>query len=79
MLIAGLYFNVVRHRLLPLNFKLYLLCLVPIAVDGFTQLIGLRQSNWWLRTVTGALFGGASIWLAYPHVEAAMNDVLTEP
>lgn len=76
---AGLLFNVVRHRLYPINFKLYLLFLVPITVDGLTQLVGLHQSNWWLRTVTGALFGGASIWLAYPHVEAAMQDTLNEP
>jgi len=79
VLATGLCFNIVRHRLMPLNFKLYIVCLIPIAVDGLTQLVGLHQSNWWLRTVTGALFGGASIWLAYPHVEAAMRDVLTEP
>lgn len=77
--LTGLLFNTVRQRLYPINFKFYLLFLVPIAVDGLTQLVGLHQSNWWLRTVTGALFGGASIWLAYPHVEAAMQDVLNEP
>ncbi len=27
-------------------------------------MIGLRTCNWWLRTLTGALFGGASVWLA---------------
>jgi len=79
VLLTGLFFNGVRHRLLPLNFKLYILCLVPIAVDGITQLVGLHESNWWLRTLTGALFGSASIWLAYPHVEAAMRETLIEP
>jgi hypothetical protein len=30
-----------------------------------------------LRTVTGTLFGIGLVWLAYPHVQAAMNDVTT--
>ena len=55
-----------------------MLFLIPIAIDGGTQLIGWRESNWFLRTVTGALFGFASVWLAYPYVEDAMADVMAE-
>jgi uncharacterized membrane protein len=75
---TGLLYGLVRHRLRPLPFKIYLLFLIPIAVDGLTQLVGWRESNWWLRSLTGALFGFASVWLAYPYVEEAMQDVIDQ-
>jgi len=76
--IAGMLFALVRERGLVRapSIKVYLLFLIPIAVDGFTQLFGLRESNWWLRTVTGVIFGVASAWLAYPYVEDAMKEVI---
>jgi uncharacterized membrane protein len=46
-----------------------------MAIDGITQLFGLRESNWQLRTITGALFGLASVWLAYPYLEEGMRDI----
>jgi len=51
---------------------------VPIAVDGGTQLFALRESNWLLRTLTGALFGFAVVWITYPHVESAMQEVIED-
>ena len=27
-----------------------------------------------LRVITGALFGAATVWLAYPHIQEAMDD-----
>jgi uncharacterized membrane protein len=54
----------------------YALMLVPIAVDGTTQLIGWRESTWLLRLLTGGLFGMATVALAYPYVQEAMDDVL---
>lgn len=79
VLLAGLVFAVARKhtRVQAPSIKVYLLFLIPIAVDGVSQLVGLRESNWWLRTLTGALFGAASVWLAYPYVEDAMQDVIT--
>jgi uncharacterized membrane protein len=74
--VAGLVFGLLRRRLRALPFKVYLLFLIPIAVDGGSQLFGLRESNWWLRSVTGAIFGAASVWLAYPFIEDAMQDVI---
>jgi len=76
VVLAGLLFGILRGRARTISFKYYLVLLVPIALDGLTQLFGLRESNWWLRTITGALFGGASVWLAYPYIEAAMGDVV---
>jgi uncharacterized membrane protein len=78
-LIFGLVRGVLRRRGRPvprLPVWVYLAALVPIAVDGVTQLLGLRESDWILRSITGALFGLATVWLAYPYVEEAMADVL---
>jgi uncharacterized membrane protein len=76
VLAAGLIFALVRDRLRPPSIKLYLLLLVPMAVDGITQMFGLRESDWFLRSLTGGLFGAASVWLAYPYVDDAMRDVI---
>ncbi|MEX1020554.1 MAG: DUF2085 domain-containing protein [Litorilinea sp.] len=74
--LCGLLFALIRNRLESPSIRVYLLFLIPIALDGGTQLIGLRESNWLLRTLTGALFGAASVWLIYPYVEAAMDEVI---
>ena len=76
--LAGLIFAFIRQqgKVRAPSLKIYVLFLIPIAVDGLTQLIGWRESNWWLRSVTGAIFGIASVWLAYPYVEDAMQDVI---
>lgn len=77
--VGGLIFALLRKRgkkVRPPSLKVYLLFLIPIAVDGLTQLVGWRESNWWLRTVTGAIFGFASVWLAYPYVDDAMQEVI---
>ncbi len=75
LLAGGLIFALVRERLKPLSWKLYLLALIPMAIDGILQLFWLHESNWWLRTITGVLFGLASVWMFYPYVDVAMKDV----
>jgi uncharacterized membrane protein len=76
--VAGLIFALIRQRVAVRapSLRVYLLFLLPIALDGFSQLFGLRESNWWLRSVTGAIFGVASAWFAYPYVEDAMQEVI---
>ncbi len=76
--VGGLLFALLRRRVKPLPVKWLLLAMLPIALDGGTQLIGLRESNWWLRTLTGALFGIAGLLFVYPYVDEAMRDVLAE-
>lgn len=34
----------------------------------------LGSLNWALRTLTGALFGLASVWFAYPYIERVRNE-----
>ncbi len=85
ILIAGLVYGFVRNRRsvkpLPLKYW-FLLGIVPIALDGGTQLISqlgifpfpARESTPFLRTATGLLFGAMNIWMAYPHVDQAMKE-----
>ena len=86
--IAGLVYGFVRNRRsvkpLPLKFW-FLLGIVPIALDGGSQLISqlgvfpfpARESTPFLRTATGLLFGAMNIWMAYPHVDQAMKETHT--
>ncbi len=68
-LLAGLWYA--RHRgASALSSKGYLLLCLPMAVDGFTQLFGWRESTWELRVVTGVLFGAASVWFLYPRFDS---------
>lgn len=44
-----------------IGLRAYLVASLPLALDGATQLVGWRESTAVLRTVTGLLFGAASI------------------
>jgi uncharacterized membrane protein len=54
---------------------LYLLAMVPIAIDGLTGLVGLRESTPLLRTLTGGLFGAATAWFVLPQLEAGFAEL----
>lgn len=79
VLLAGLSYNFWNRNGRRLDWRFYVLLALPIAIDGGTQLFGLRESDWLLRSFTGGLFGFASVWFAYPHIQAAMQEVLDEP
>ncbi len=62
--------------------------LVPMGIDGGYQLLSYilplvfpaislppHETTPLARTITGALFGGATVWLAYPYVQQSMDDV----
>jgi uncharacterized membrane protein len=79
MLAAGLVYALFRKRVRPLNLRWYLiLAVLPMALDGGTQLIMLRESTPLLRTITGILFGALSVWLIYPYVQEAMLDTYAQ-
>lgn len=78
MLLAGMAFGLVHHRLKPLTFTRYLFSLVPWAVDGLAQLLTSYESTWQVRTITGGLFGLATVWFAYPHLEAGAAELRRE-
>lgn len=78
MVLAGIAFNWLRPRLQPLSVRQFLLLLVPMAIDGGGQFIGLWSSTWLTRLVTGTLFGVACIGLTYPYLEQGMREVHAE-
>ncbi len=73
VLLAGLAYALMRARARPLPWAVFFVCLAPLALDGFTQLFGLHESTWTLRTLTGALAGFAGVWLLYPRVDEAVR------
>jgi uncharacterized membrane protein len=75
MVVIGLLFGLVRKRLRPLRLWVFGLLLLPMVIDGGTQLLMLRESNWVLRFITGTLTGVACVWLLYPHLEEAFGDL----
>jgi uncharacterized membrane protein len=76
MWLASLAYVPLRRRLRPLPLRVFAMLCLPIALDGFGQLLGLWDSTPWRRVATGALFGVACIWLSYPYLESGMKDVL---
>jgi uncharacterized membrane protein len=87
ILVAGLLFGLVRHRLRAPSMLLWIMIgIVPMALDGGSQLVSnipffpfeARESTPLLRTITGALFGVMCVWLAYPYVEESMSDARAE-
>lgn len=71
LLFGMLYAHRWRERgLQPASYAAYAFMILPMALDGFTQLFGWRESTWELRLATGAIFGMASGWLIYPRLDA---------
>lgn len=73
----------VRRRLRPVPIWLYILLgIVPIGIDGFSQLLSYPPFNLWapretdpiFRVVTGALFGIMNAWLAFPYLEISFRE-----
>lgn len=76
--LAGMAYALSGRRWRPLSWKWFGLLLVPIALDGGTQLVMLRESTWWLRTITGALAGVGTVWALYPRLEESMASALRQ-
>jgi uncharacterized membrane protein len=62
--------------------------ILPMGIDGGYQLLSYilplvfpnvpippHETTPLARTVTGAMFGGATVWLAYPYVQQSMDDI----
>ncbi len=75
LLAGGLILAMFRYRALfeirPIGWKLWLLGMVPMALDGGTQLFGWHESNVYLRLLTGIIFGLATAWFVLPQIEDA--------
>ena len=47
---------------------------LPLVLDGGSQLIGLRESVNWLRLATGLLAGAAAVWYLLPRLAASIQS-----
>lgn len=77
ILLTGLVYGVARGRMRKwkMPFRYFVIFLVPMAVDGILQLVGVHESNWILRTITGTIFGVGAALFAYPYLEEGFRDV----
>jgi uncharacterized membrane protein len=75
MLVTGVALALVSRRRdfrgLPLPFLV--LATIPAALDGVSQLLGLRESTAVLRTATGALFGAAVALVVLPMLREGVD------
>jgi uncharacterized membrane protein len=82
MLVFGLVFGLTKRKIKPLPFLVWvILGIIPIGLDGFSQLfsqifdwIPYRESTPLLRTLTGMLFGITTAWFGIPVMEESMRD-----
>ncbi len=76
MLLAGLFLAVIRRRrsVQAINWWMWILTMLPMALDGGTQLFGWRESDVWLRLLTGAIFGLGTAWFTLPQIERSAQD-----
>lgn len=87
MALNGAIYGVLRRRARPIPWWILMIVgVVPIGVDGVSQLISqpplnlipFRESTWWLRLATGSLFGFSLAWIFFPLVDGAVG-VVDEP
>jgi uncharacterized membrane protein len=86
MFLFGFLFMITGRRLKTIPWYLWVVFgLIPIAIDGFSQLPGLsggllpswvpiRESTPLLRVITGTLFGGTTAWYLFPLIEESMRE-----
>jgi uncharacterized membrane protein len=68
---VAMLYGLLRRRLpASIRFRWAAVAALPMAVDGLTQLAGLRESTWELRVLTGMLFSAGIGWYVLPHLDA---------
>jgi uncharacterized membrane protein len=75
MCLAGMFYGVVRERVRPLPVRVWIVLVAPLLLDGVTQLLGLRTSTWSLRTLSGLLAAGGTVWLVYPYLHQGFSEI----
>lgn len=74
MFLGSLAFVLSKKRLPGIPWWVWVLMMLPIALDGITQMFGLRESNWMLRIITGTLFGLGNVWFALPLMQKSLVE-----
>ncbi len=77
IVLSGLVYGLVRQRLKGwrMPFRYFVLFLIPMGLDGTLQIFGFYESTWYMRTITGAIFGVGAVFFAYPYLEEAFGDI----
>jgi uncharacterized membrane protein len=76
MFIGSLIFVLSNKRIPGIPWWVWILMILPMAIDGTTQMFGLRESTWELRVITGTLFGLANVWFALPLIHKTILESL---
>ena len=76
MFLGSLVFVLSKKRLPGIPWWLWILMILPMALDGLTQMFGLRESTWELRLITGTLFGSGSVWFVLPYIQKTITEQL---
>jgi uncharacterized membrane protein len=76
MFIGSLIFVLSNKRIPGIPWWLWILMILPMAIDGTTQMFGLRESTWELRVLTGTLFGLGNVWFALPLIQKTIVQSL---
>lgn len=73
ILLTGIILAVMRdaRRIPAITWWIWLLTILPLALDGGTQFFGWRESNNGLRVLTGILFGLGTALFTLPHLESS--------
>jgi len=83
----GIVYALTGRRIKPIHWIFWILIgMIPIGLDGFSQLFSQMQWSWlssilpyrestpFWRVLTGGLFGLATAWFAYPYIEESMSE-----
>ena len=58
-------------RLPRIGWRWWIVGMIPMALDGGTQLFGWHESNTTLRLITGIIFGLVTAWFLFPQIDDA--------
>jgi uncharacterized membrane protein len=76
-LIVGVaWFILARQK--AMFWQLYLVFIGGFVALAWLQFVGLRVSDVYLRSLTGAIFGLGTVWFAYPTLEEGFQDTWRE-
>jgi uncharacterized membrane protein len=78
MFIGSLIFVLSKKRIPGIPWWIWILMILPLALDGTTQMFGWRESTWELRVLTGTLFGLGNVWFALPLIQKTILESLPD-
>lgn len=79
MFLGSLIFTLSKKRMKGIPWWFWIMLLLPMAIDGVTQMFGWRESDWILRIVTGGLFGFGNIWFVLPLMQKTILETTPPP